>query len=161
MKGIFLGVVLSCLSTTSAMESVNLQKHEKTEDYFICCVYEQIDSLYKKICEVQEENLRLTERLERYKDSFVNMPDFSRQIFKDYGVQYIAEEDGWLLLSACPGSCGDGAYLNINGIEVLRISTGCSCISCAQITPVKAGDRYSFRSTVKVGSYGACFFPGR
>ncbi|MDR0580998.1 MAG: K-box domain-containing protein [Holosporaceae bacterium] len=158
MKSIFGSIVLSCLNLANAMEPVNWQKCEEESSCPICCVYEQIDLLRQKIGEIQEENRQLRAQL-KARSSFIRMPDFSKPITKNNGVEYVAEEDGWLQLSACVGSAGDAARLYINGAEVLHISTGWSCISCAQIAPVQAGDRYVANGTLKGGSFGVNFFP--
>jgi hypothetical protein len=152
-------------------------KKETSSGCWLCDVYEQIESLGQNYEAVKEENRLLKELFETEKmktqtlkdkielinnRNFVNMPDYAKETPKGWGIEHIAEESGWVKIAACVGSVGDEAHLYVNGISVLRIATGWSCIAGVQIAPVQAGDKYIAKGTLKNGGdLNVSFFPYR
>jgi hypothetical protein len=133
------------------------KKEASSSDYRFCDIYKQIESLRQNYEAVKEENRLIKELFETEKmktqtlkneiellnkSHFVKMPDYTKETIKVWGIEHIADENGWIKLKACVTSGTDEAKLYINGILVLRVAIGTGCIAGAQIAPVQAGDKY-------------------
>jgi hypothetical protein len=142
MKSVFICVsLLLCPDIINAMDPHEVKKSQ-TFDAFDCWlyVYERIESLRQNYEAIKEENRLLKEQLD--KACFVSIPNYTKETAKTWGVEHVAEQNGWIKLKACVISGRDEAILYINGALVLRIGIDRGCIAGVQIAPVQAGDKY-------------------